>query len=314
MRWNPRQTTFVNRVANTGCCFLLLCVVVLSVGCRERYREDLDYSYGVEQIWAIDEIADGEFVQFESVFWESDDTISLRKLIAGEAIASGRDVLEIGTGTGLISVLCLANSAKSVVATDINPAAVANASYNAAMLCPGQSLNVRQVDPASPGAFAVIGDDEKFDLVISNPPWEDGTVERLADHAFYDPGFHLMDTLLDGLPLHLKPGGRCLLAYGNVQAIKRLISEAEKRGFAVKVLDDRDLDGLQVNFLPGMLLEIRPPTVWQKVEDGEFKSSSEAKPASGDDNGESRSGKTSERDVSESDAAAAKTGVSGHVH
>lgn len=123
-----------------------------------------------------------------------------------------------------------------------------------------------------------------------------------------------MDTLLDGLPLHLKPGGRCLLAYGNVQAIKRLISEAEKRGFAVKVLDDRDLDGLQDNFLPGMLLEIRPPTVWQKVEDGEFKSSSEAKPASEDDNGESMPGKTSERDVPESDAAAAKTGVSGHVH
>lgn len=259
---------------------VLTCVLVisigLSIGCRERYREDLDYSYGVEQTWPVDELPEGEFVQFESVFWEPDDTTSLRKLISSEAIASGRDVLEIGTGTGLISVLCLLNSARSVVATDINRAAVANASYNAAMLCPEQSLDVRQVDPDNPGAFAVINDDEQFDLVISNPPWEDGVVGKPADHAFYDPGFRLMDTLLDGLPRHLKPGGRCLLAYGNTQAIRRLISESEKRGFAVKVLDDRDLDSLPENFLPGMLLEVRPATVFQKVQDGDFKPSSEA--------------------------------------
>ncbi len=277
MRWNPMQSIFASRL---WICWLAGCVW-LSIGCRESYRQDLDYSYGVEQTWPIDEIPDGEFVQFESVFWEPDDTTSLRKLISSEAIASGRDVLEIGTGPGLISVLCLVNSAKSVVATDINPAAVANAAYNAAMLCPDQTLDVREVKRESPGAFAVINSDEKFDLVISNPPWENGVVSKLGDHAFYDPGFRLMDTLLDGLPLHLKPGGRCLLAYGNVPAIRRLISESEKRGFTVKVLDDRDLDSLTENFLPGMLLEVRPNTVPQKVQDGHFKPSNEVNPELG---------------------------------
>ena len=42
--------------------------------------------------------------------------------------------LEIGTGTGILGILCLQNGADEVVATDINPAAVANARYNAAML------------------------------------------------------------------------------------------------------------------------------------------------------------------------------------
>jgi len=289
MRWNPlkiivaARLIFAIRVTSRVLGALLLISAWLSLGCRDRYREDLDYSYGVEQTWSIEEAPEGEFVQFESVFWEPDDTISLRKLISIEAIASGRDVLEIGTGTGVISVVCLLNSAKSVVATDINRAAVANAAYNAAMLCPDQSLDIRQVDPDSPGAFAVIDDDEQFDLVISNPPWEDGVVGKPADHAFYDPGFRLMDTLLDGLPLHLKPGGRCLLAYGNVQAIRRLISESAKRGFAVKALDDRDLDSLPEDFLPGMLLEVRPTTVWQKVQDGEFKPSSEVNSEPGAD-------------------------------
>ncbi len=261
-------------VVNTWACLFVFGGVMV-VGCRQQYREDLDYSYRVQQTWTIDQLPEGEFVQFESVFWEPDDTISLRELINNEGIASGREVLEIGTGTGLISVLCLANSAKSVVATDINRAAVANAAYNAAMLCPNQSLDVRQVDAERPDAFAVIQEDEKFDLVISNPPWEDGVVTKPADHAFYDPAFRLMDTLLDGLPKHLKPGGRCLLAYGNKQAIKRLLAESEKRGFAAKVLDERDLDSLPDDFLPGMLLEIRPVVVSQKVQKGEFRPSNE---------------------------------------
>ena len=73
------------------------------------------------------------------------------------------------------------------------------------------------------------------------------------------------------------------MAYGNVQAIKRLISESEKRGFVVKVLDDRDLDSLPEDFLPGMLLEVRPLTVFQKVQDGDFKSSNEVNSELGED-------------------------------
>ena len=230
---------------------------LLSIGCPSRVRDDLDYSYKVEQTVSTPEWADRELVQFESVFWEPDDTISLRKLIVDSGIADGRSVLEIGTGTGLISLVCLQHGATRVTATDINPAAVANARYNAAMLELDQNLEVRQVDKAEPGAFAMIDDDERYDLIISNPPWENGSIETPADFAFYDPGFALMDSLLDGLPTHLKPGGRCLLAYGHVPAITRLLSKAESMGYQTKVLDDRELDDLPTNFLPGMLIELR---------------------------------------------------------
>ena len=237
---------------------LLLCVVFVASGCK-RYRDDLDYSYHVEQTWTLEDSTLGEFAQFESVFWEPDDTVSLRALIADDQIALSRNVLEIGTGTGLLSILCLHHGARSVIATDINPAAVANAKYNAAMLVPDSKLDVRLVSTETPGAFAVIGDDERFDLIISNPPWEDGDVDQPADHAFYDPDFALMDTLLDGLPQHLTTTGRCLLAYGHVPAIKRLESEAIRRGYEYKRLDDRELNALPKDFLPGMLVEIRVP-------------------------------------------------------
>jgi SAM-dependent methyltransferase len=255
---------------------LLVLVVtfpVLAAGCRTKYREDLDYSYNVQQTWPLEDLHFGEIVQFETVFWEPDDTVSLRDQIVDDRVAAGRRVLEIGTGTGVLSILCLQNDATSVVATDINPAAVANAQYNAAMLVPDQELDVRRVAVDSPGAFSVIKNDERFDLIISNPPWEDGTVAKPADHAYYDPHFALMDSLLDGLTKHLYPGGRCLLAYGHVPAIRRLQVESEKRNYEFKILDDRDLDSLPINFLPGMLIEIRPPVDVGKVSGGKFSGS-----------------------------------------
>ena len=248
---------------------------VVACGCRTKYREDLDYSYAVEQTWPLEDLHFGEIVQFESVFWEPDDTVSLRRAIVDDTIAAGRDVLEIGTGTGLIAIVCLQNDAGKVVATDINPAAVANAKYNAAILVPDGKLDVRQVPKDSPGAFTVIGKDEKFDLIISNPPWEDGDVAQAKDHAFYDPHFALMQSLLDGLPDHLNSGGRCLLAYGHVPAIKRLQQESKKLGYDFKILDDRDLDSLDRDFLPGMLLEIRLPLDQTVVAGGQFKERSD---------------------------------------
>ncbi|WP_419189691.1 methyltransferase [Stieleria marina] len=241
-------------------CVLLAVGFLLSVtsSCT-RHREDLDYSYDVVQTWSLPELQHGEIIQFDTVFWEPDDTVSLRKLIVDDSICTGRSVLEIGTGTGLVAILCAQNGADSVVATDINPAAVANARYNAAMLAEEMELEVRSVSTDAPTAFAVIKDKEKFDLIISNPPWEDGKIAKPADHAFYDPDFELMDSLLDGLPKHLNPGGRCLLAYGHAPAIVRLRDQAKQRGFDFKILDDRKLDELDKDFLPGMLVEIRIP-------------------------------------------------------
>ena len=236
----------------------LLLVAISWLGCT-RYREDLDYNYEVVQTWELDDLQFGEIVQFKTVFWEPDDTASLRDLIVNDQIAAGRDVLEIGTGTGLISVLCAQNSATKVIATDINPAAVANAQYNVAMLAEDYQVEVRVVEKESPQAFACIKKDERFDLIISNPPWEDGKVTKPDEHAFYDPDFVLMDSLLDGLPNHLAVGGRCLLAYGHKPALIRLEREVKARGYEYKVLDDRKLDDLEDDFLPGMLVEVRIP-------------------------------------------------------
>lgn len=192
----------------------------------------------------------------EHVFWEPDDSITFRRLLTSQNLATGKTVLEIGTGSGLVSLCCLHAGARSVVATDINPWAYRNAILNAQRHCVAERLSVRLVPPDQPGAWTVIEEHEQFDVIYSNPPWQPGKPTHVEDYAFYDPGFRLMSSILDGAPRHLNPGGRLLLSYGCREAIVKLQREAARRGYSSRILDERDLTTLPNLFLPGMLIEI----------------------------------------------------------
>ncbi|MBI5693100.1 MAG: 50S ribosomal protein L11 methyltransferase [Verrucomicrobia bacterium] len=210
--------------------------------------------------WVTIEDLPRPLAQFETVFWDPRDTPSLRRLLRSSPVVKGKEVLEIGTGTGLLALCALTAGASRVVATDINPHAVKNATFNGARLALAPRLEVRQVTPERSAAFAVIRPDEQFDVILSNPPWVNRVPASIDEYALYDASFQLMRTLLDGLPRHLRPGGRVLLAYGCVDGIRTLRTECAKRGYEVRVIDDtRDLDRLPEEFLPGMLLEVVVP-------------------------------------------------------
>jgi len=194
--------------------------------------------------------------QIESVFWEPDDTSTLRTWLVENNRLEGAEVLEIGCGTGLVAITCALHGAKQVIATDINSAAVLNAAYNADLSGVITRVKVRQVNEAHPGPFEVISADEKFDFIISNPPWEDAPVTSPAAYAFYDPQFGLLDAILSQSQEHLHSGGRLLLTYGCKTAIERVRTTAPLYGWQVKIHDDRHLEELPEVFLPGMLLEL----------------------------------------------------------
>ncbi len=195
----------------------------------------------------------------ESVFWEPGDTDSLRAMIFRTPQLKGSRVLEIGTGSGLVSLCCLQAGAAHVVATDLNPTAVQNVRYNAANFATPDHLDARLVPRREPNAWTVIKPDEKFDFIISNPPWEDQKPKSVAEFALYDPDFLLLDSLVTGARGRLKPNGRMWLAYGCVTAIRRIKKLAEAEQLNYTQLDSRSLEDMPEVFLPGMLLELTVP-------------------------------------------------------
>ena len=195
----------------------------------------------------------------DSVFWEPADTDSLRRIIFNDPQLREATVLEIGTGSGLVSLCCLQAGAKKVVATDLNPKAVQNARFNATEMGIADRFEARLVPRRAPEAWTVIEPEATFDLIISNPPWENSKPVSVEEFALYDPDFQLLKSLVTGARTKLRPHGRMWLAYGCVTAIRRIQEVAAEQKLSCTLLDDRPLESLPEVFLPGMLIEIRVP-------------------------------------------------------
>ncbi len=243
------------------CPLVLSLIVLTSIACQRNTPTTTPAANATRSQGQRWEYVDGIPIQiavFPSVFWEPRDTTSLREMIESTDLVRDKAVLEIGTGSGLLSLCCLRADAARVVATDVNPQAIENAMYNAQLLDVSERFEVRQVPLDAPTAFRVIGAEEKFDVILSNPPWEDAEPQSIDEYALYDRNFALLRSLLADVRQYLKPGGCVLLAYGSVDAIEATQRLATEYELTVRFHDDRPLAELSRVFLPGMLLEVLP--------------------------------------------------------
>lgn len=112
-----------------------------------------------------------------------------------------RRVLDLGCGAGTLALL-LSRDAGHVVATDINPRAVAFCRYNA-RLNGISNIEVRTGDLYAP----VAGD--RFDLIVSQPPYYPGSSEIYLHGG--PRGHEIAERVLLGAPAHLTPGGRAVI-------------------------------------------------------------------------------------------------------
>ncbi|MCC6781349.1 MAG: 50S ribosomal protein L11 methyltransferase [Planctomycetes bacterium] len=148
------------------------------------------------------------------------------------AFFAGKTVMEIGTGSGIISLYCAKLGAKKVVATDINPWAIESLKRNAARLGVADRVEGRLVTVDDMSAYAVIGADERFDILISNPPYNldlDSTVNT-PEIDKGDLGF----SLLRGLDAHLSPDGMAVLFYNSLFYHQLIVKLARYLGFEVR--------------------------------------------------------------------------------
>lgn len=132
-----------------------------------------------------------------------------------------RRALEIGAGSGAISLTLAARHGAEVLATDISAAALESIGLNARRN--GLSVKLRRSD-----LFAEI-EEREFDLVVFNVPLIDKEPEDdLEGGNLCDPGGRLLERFAAEVGEHLAVGGRALFS---------LCSNS-----AYEVLDGADLD------------------------------------------------------------------------
>lgn len=152
-------------------------------------------------------------------------------------------VLDIGTGSGCIAVtLKLEKPSLEVWATDISGPALEMARENAETL--GAEIIFRRADlfPET---------DQKFDLIVSNPPYigkKESLQPEVVDHEPHlalfaeDAGYAIYRKLSQRAGLSLKTSGKILLEVGYKQADK-VVALFEESGWS-HVRTVRDLAGI----------------------------------------------------------------------
>ena len=207
---------------------------------RRLDGEPIAYIVGRREFFGLD------FEVSDAVLIPRPDTELIVEL-ALERLPGGGRMLDMGTGSGAIAVAAAHTRPDArVTALDVSEAALDVARRNAA-------ANGARVRFLRSDWFGALQADERFELIVSNPPYIAAGDEHLAqgdlrfepvgaltDHA---DGLSALRTIIDGSPRHLEPGGWLLLEHGYDQAasVRALLAE---RGFS-EVQSWRDLAGIE---------------------------------------------------------------------
>jgi release factor glutamine methyltransferase len=147
-------------------------------------------------------------------------------------IVGTKSLLEIGTGTGIISIFCALNGA-SVIATDINPAAVQNAIDNVKRR--GLSnVCVRMGDLYSP-----IKTGERFDYIFWAHPFNnwDSPVHDVLFRSGMDFKYQGVRGYIMGARKFLTRNGKLLLGTGDSADLETISRIAYVNDYTIRVLE-----------------------------------------------------------------------------
>lgn len=167
---------------------------------------------------------DKEFQLLDEVYDPGDDSFLLVEAALEEA-RPGEKVLEVGTGSGIVSLFV--KDIADVLATDISPYACRNARLNGVPVVRADLYN------------GICG---RFDLVIFNPPYlPTPPEERLRswlNRAFDGgpTGRHEIARFLKNIDTILVPGGRILTVISSLTGLEETKKMYQEYGFNTELV------------------------------------------------------------------------------
>ncbi|MCL4332814.1 MAG: methyltransferase [Candidatus Thermoplasmatota archaeon] len=161
-----------------------------------------------------------ELETMETVYRPAEDTRLLM-----ECIEPGRTTLEIGCGTGAVSILC-AMEGSLVTAVDINPDAVSLTERNA-------RRNSVRVNPLVSDLFGSVSG--RYDTIAFNPPYLPAMDSIPGSEQWNGgkDGFMVTRPFLERVPDFLVPGGNVFIILSSLTDVDSLVREFRNLEFAL---------------------------------------------------------------------------------
>lgn len=182
--------------------------------------------------------AEKTFEVFEGVYEPTEDTFLLAENLQ---VRPSDNILEIGSGCGIISILA-ADNAKDVVAVDINPEATKCTRSNAKHSNVAKKISVVRGDLFAPFRLCKI-----FDLVVFNAPYlpsASSDAKEWIERAWAGGknGRQLLDRFLREASDYIKTGGRITIVQSSLSNVNKTLRALKKNGFATTVIGEVKAD------------------------------------------------------------------------
>jgi release factor glutamine methyltransferase len=166
------------------------------------------------------------------VYRPQHDTWLLAGALADAGIRPDADVLDVGCGTGALSIVAARTRPRSITSVDVSRRAVVSARLN--MFLRGVPARVVRGD-----AFELVAG-RTFDLLLANPPYVPGVARRpRGRHRAWDAGLdgrELLDRLCANAPLLLAPGGTLLVVHSGMCDEDRTVRQLRGGGLKAAVV------------------------------------------------------------------------------
>ena len=130
---------------------------------------------------------------------------------------------DIGTGTGLLVIVLAQRGVKQVIATDLNPRALACANENFTRL-ELTNVNLQQADLYPTDAPLA-------NLIVCNPPWLPAKPSSPLEYAVYDANSAMLRGVLQGAKAHLTKQGEVWLILSDLAEHLQLRTRDELLGW-----------------------------------------------------------------------------------